>query len=390
MFPDMTSDHPESNQTGTSKTILHRVGENLYRHETTGGYYGLVKRGGKQFRRSLRTKDRKLAERRLADLRVKVENLTITADSYLPFEAVATRWLETVRHRVKASTACRIQTALKGIAPFFQGKSIRHVGRKECDEWQVKRGPGIAPQTFAHELAALNGVMNYAVERGFILSNPAAGIKRRPIRTAKLTVPSLGQFQQLVTAIRVSDGRSDSQAKAKPGADLLELLAYSGMRLREATSLLWKHVDLDAESIRVCGGEFGTKNGEERTVPMTAALKELLVRLHREAGERTPDTLVARVKDCKTALGKCCQRLGFPHFTHHDFRHFFATTCIEAGVDIPTISRWLGHKDGGALAMRVYGHLRDEHSRAAIRKVSFNPAVNVVAFENTQAVAGGE
>jgi len=35
--------------------------------------------------------------------------------------------------------------------------------------------------------------------------------------------------------------------------------------------------------------------------------------------------------------------------THHDLRHLFATTCIEAGVDIPTVSRWLGHQDGGAL-----------------------------------------
>ncbi|MHB8523566.1 MAG: hypothetical protein ACYDH9_22810 [Limisphaerales bacterium] len=53
------------------------------------------------------------------------------------------------------------------------------------------------------------------------------------------------------------------------------------------------------------------------------------------------------------------------------FRHFFATTCIESGVDIPTISRWLGHSDGGALAMRVYGHLRQEHSFAMIKRGDF-------------------
>jgi integrase len=64
--------------------------------------------------------------------------------------------------------------------------------------------------------------------------------------------------------------------------------------------------------------------------------------------------------------------LSLPHFHHHDFRHFFATTCIEAGVDIPTISRWLGHKDGGALAMRVYGHLREDHSFAQIKRVTFD------------------
>jgi integrase len=54
-----------------------------------------------------------------------------------------------------------------------------------------------------------------------------------------------------------------------------------------------------------------------------------------------------------------------------DLRHLFATLCIESGVDIPTVSRWLGHKDGGALAMKVYGHLRDQHSVAMAEKVKF-------------------
>jgi len=40
-------------------------------------------------------------------------------------------------------------------------------------------------------------------------------------------------------------------------------------------------------------------------------------------------------------------------------------------VDIPTVSRWLGHKDGGVLAMKTYGHLRREHSVAQAQKVSF-------------------
>jgi hypothetical protein len=49
----------------------------------------------------------------------------------------------------------------------------------------------------------------------------------------------------------------------------------------------------------------------------------------------------------------------------------FATRCIESGVDIPTVSRWLGYRDGGALAMKTYGHLRREHSIAQAQKVSF-------------------
>jgi integrase len=56
-----------------------------------------------------------------------------------------------------------------------------------------------------------------------------------------------------------------------------------------------------------------------------------------------------------------------------ELRNLFATRCIESGVDIPTVSRWLGHKDGGALAMKTYGHLRREHSIAQAQRVTFAP-----------------
>jgi len=60
-----------------------------------------------------------------------------------------------------------------------------------------------------------------------------------------------------------------------------------------------------------------------------------------------------------------------PRITHHDLRHLFATTAIECGIDIPTVSRLLGHKDGGVLAMKTYGHLRQEHIKAAVQKINF-------------------
>ncbi len=74
---------------------------------------------------------------------------------------------------------------------------------------------------------------------------------------------------------------------------------------------------------------------------------------------------------CRGALESACQSVGIKKMNHHDLRYLFATRCIESGVDIPTVSRWLGHSDGGALAMKTYGHLRQEHSQAQAAKVSF-------------------
>lgn len=346
------------------------VGENLYRRESSGVYYALLKKGRKQFRRSLKTTDRELARRRLAELRAQIGVLTSDDARKVTFEVVAQRWLDSVRHTLKESTARRRAQYLRALSPFFAGLNLREITPAHCEAWVTKRGDKIAPQTFAHELETLKAVFRYAQDHGLILRNPAQGIKRRRILHAKIEVPSCEQFAQLVKAIRESDGRPGSQAKAKHGADLVELLAYSGCRLQEARALRWRDVDFARRCIRVTGGERLTKNYEPRTVPMSDALFGLLSRLRKEQDPK-PDDAVVKIASARKCLTTACRRLGLPRFTHHDFRHFFATTCIESGVDIPTIAKWLGHKDGGALAMKVYGHLRPEHSFAQIKLVRF-------------------
>lgn len=129
-------------------------------------------------------------------------------------------------------------------------------------------------------------------------------------------------------------------------------------------------MDFEKNTLTITGGERGTKNHESRIVPMTTALRALLNRL-RTAHKPKPSDPVSLIHDAKRCLQTACRRMSISAFSHHDFRHFFATTCIEAGVDVPTVSRWLGHKDGGALAMRAYGHLRHEHSNSMAQRVTF-------------------
>jgi integrase len=90
-------------------------------------------------------------------------------------------------------------------------------------------------------------------------------------------------------------------------------------------------------------------------------------------GKEVWKSQVFRVNECQKALDRACKKVGADRITHHDLRHLFATRCIESGVDIPTVFRWLGHKDGGALAMKTHGHLRREHSIAQAKRVTFAP-----------------
>lgn len=77
------------------------------------------------------------------------------------------------------------------------------------------------------------------------------------------------------------------------------------------------------------------------------------------------------ITECPISLGRACSKVGIPKLRHHDFHHLVATRCIESGVDIPTVATWLGHKDVGALAMKAYGHLRDQHSLAMAQRDPF-------------------
>jgi hypothetical protein len=50
-----------------AKAVFRKVAQNLYRIKSPGSYYALLKRTGKQIRKSLKTTDHALACRRLRD-----------------------------------------------------------------------------------------------------------------------------------------------------------------------------------------------------------------------------------------------------------------------------------------------------------------------------------
>ena len=114
-----------------------------------------------------------------------------------------------------------------------------------------------------------------------------------------------------------------------------------------------------------------TKNRQPRRVPIIPDMESLLEEMKANRRACSKSEKLLQVTDCPKCLESACAALGIHKLTHHDLRHLFATRCIESGVDIPTVSRWLGHKDGGALAMKTYGHLRNEHSLAMAKKVKF-------------------
>lgn len=347
---------------------------NLKRHKSSGVYYVFAKRNGKQISRSLKTTDRATALRLRSDFMNELAALASDEAAKLTFEELATRWTEADRLTLKASTAARRAACVKVLAPFFFGLQIRHITPRHCEAWLIARREDVSPRTVTKELETMRGVFRYAMEQGLILRDPSKGIKRPKARHNPPAVPSREQFRDIVATVR-----REAQGKGADGADLLELLAYSGMRLREACSLRWRDVNFSAGVFTVTGGERGTKNLLHRTVPLSAEMRGLLERMKRDIGKAAPDAFIARTASAKKCFATACRRLALPHFHHHSLRHYFATCAIESGVDIPTVARWLGHCDGGALLMKTYAHLQQTHSMEQMKRVNFSPAQMPVA-----------
>jgi integrase len=350
-----------------SAAVFHKVAENLYRLESSQTYYALFKRAGKQIRRSLKTTDRALARRRLNELRAKVSRLNPSkADGQMTFAELAERWLANHRVHLKEKSVTRLDSCLKGLKPSFGHVPIRNISSQHCEDWLTRRGRKISASSYKHERRVLLAVLDYAVRNGLLLDNPAREVVPiRKIAKTKSTIPTRAQFAKLVETIRQADVR------AKPAANLVELLGYSGMRLGEAVNLTWGDVDWDRNTFTVTGGERGTKNLEVRVVPLFPAMRELLERLRSDATPAPADRIIP-IDNAKRAIITACKKAGLPSFMHHSLRHYFCSNAIEAGIDFKVIAGWLGHRDGGFLVAKTYGHLRDTHSFEMAKRMVFS------------------
>jgi integrase len=340
-----------------------KVAECLYRCDASGIYYALLKKSGKQIRRSLKTSDRKLAERNLAEFKEKVSRLDLTqGKNRITFGELATLCMNTWRSRLKPRSADSRENSINQLRPFFGAMPIRGITRLQCEQWAERRSPQVAASTFNCDLESLRAILDYAQREGLIMDNPAKVIVRRRMGKVAIVIPTREQFTALIATLRELDIRYNT------AADLVELLAYSGMRKAEANAFRLADVDFKRGSFTVTGGEYGTKNHEARVVPLFPVFQNFLERLQVES-HHLPEQPLIPILDAKKALETACKLNGFPHFTHHCMRHFFVSNALEKGVDFKTIAAWVGHKDGGLLVAKTYGHLRDTHSYEMAKRI---------------------
>ena len=378
--------------------------QNLYRHKG-GTYYGRFKIAGKKKWVALKTTVFTTAKLRLADEGKKIAELRaagVTADAAnLTFASLIKTYLERVDGDSSMSVKTKqgrhdgVNRVLK-TWPKFESLSPTRLAPSAVADWSHRLRTaaefsrpgaktvhrGFSADSVNKAVDTIIRLLDIAVEKGTILRNPLKnlppGIRiKHEIRAEKPVLPSTKQMQHLLAELEappeLTPGLPSNFAKPLIAerldvGDFARVLADSGARLGEAAAMTWEH--LRKHTLIIPGTK--THTSRDREIPQIKAMKSLLQRMRerRALENRECKGALFRVSECQKSVDRACKTLGIARITHHDFRHYFATVCIESGVDIPTVSRWLGHADGGALAMKTYGHLRQEHSLAQAAKVA--------------------
>ena len=345
---------------------------NLWRNEK-GIYYLVAKIAGKRVTRSLKTDSKALARELLPDKLRSEKARAASAAGLVPiregssspgtWSAICQDWLDYQNERPDLQQRSKdyyrdvVSYALEDLSA---SQLVARATRAEMLAWWSRVASRYAESTANNILGVVKSSLHHAADSGLeIPPGIMSGCRKLKLPPSELIVPTNDQLEAIL--LEVETVKKSSSAESR---DLIEFLAFVGCRIGEAREVTWG--DIKPAEILIRGkadakGRARTKGHQFRRVPIADRVARLLDR-RRFPGSRPADP-VFQIQSPKKSLSGACRRLGLPHLRVHDLRHFFATHCIERGVDIPTVSSWLGHQDGGVLAMKLYGHVRNQHSQ---------------------------
>ena len=221
------------------------------------------------------------------------------------------------------------------------------------------------PKTVKRKIASLKAVFHYFEYKEMIDRNPFNKIQvrfREPVTLPK-TIP-LHTVEKFLSVIykQHADAATDYQKNtALRDIAVIELLFATGMRISELCSLRAADVDLFDKTILIYG-----KGSKERKIQLGNNDVIHILQEYRNvfaekingcghffvnwAGRPLSDQSVRRMMNKYTSIAAIEQ-----HITPHMFRHTFATSLLEADVDIRYIQEILGHSS--ITITEIYTHV---------------------------------
>lgn len=303
----------------------------LYR----GKYYAVWREGGETKRTALRTDDREVAERRLADQLKKPKGTTVAE--------IVQNYLSAKEGKASHPSMLYSWQALK---PYFGHYRPDQITPELCKDYAKKRK--VSPGTVIKDL----GLLRTAVKgKGAEFWMPPAPLPKDRYLTR-------AEFDKLL------------KASSLPHLTLFIILALStGARAGALLDLTWDRVDFTKGTITLADGRSGGKG--RATTPMTNRAREALEAAYKgHESEWVIEWAGKKVGSIKRGFREAVARAKLKEVTPHVLRHTAAVWMIEDGHSITEVAQYLGHSDTRT-TYRVYARHSPDHLRKAAKALEF-------------------
>ena len=325
-------------------------------------YYVKLNARGHEITRSLETTDLSEARQRLAELRASRSRLD-PGNTRIVLATLVEKYQATFAHQAAKTRwhkALVMRRVLEGWPTPVETTPINKIKPSDCAAWLSSFN--FSPRNHNGHSRILRALFSMAVRDRVLSENPAEHIRKVKVPMPIRLTPSFEQFQAIIANVRAQKFNGHDPQES---ANFLEFLGLAGLGQAEASTL--KRGDVDFEAGRIVTFRHKTKTGF--AIPLYPQVRPLLERVCGAGGKRHDERLFS-IRDAKRALAAACRRLGFPRFSQRSLRRMFVTMAIERGIDVKTIASFQCHRDGGALILKTYSHLRPEHAQAMALRMS--------------------
>jgi integrase/recombinase XerD len=198
-----------------------------------------------------------------------------------------------------------------------------------------------SPATVNRHLAALRRFFRYALAQGWVSEDPTLVVKGIQQVTVAPKALSKREVDKLLRAAKRHGGKRDRA--------ILATLRHTGIRVGELTNLRLNDVAISERK-----GELVVRSGKGskyRVVPLNfdarraiGAYQEVrpqVVDTHLFVGQRGAGLTPRAVEKL---VEKYARLAGLADVSPHTLRHTFGKHALDAGVDLVTVSRLLGHE----------------------------------------------
>jgi len=315
----------------------------LRKRKTANGHRYLVdfRYQGKRHVLSLRTANKKLAERVKEEIEARIVRGVFHIDEQIGNNVTFSEFLKTYFASVNGTKS---DATLRG-ERIYTNTFLRIVGHvplqsistATLERWRFERLKDVRPVTFNDERRVLSHIFSRAVESGHILSNPfrKVGKMKEQQHRLYLTSDELERFFQGLDIAFATARNRHHRAMYRKFKMFCEVLLNTGMRRSELLKLELNNVDFDNNLIRV----EKTKGKKRREIPMTGRVRAILEELSPGFfADMTGDQVSHKFTDC-------AKKVGLKGLKLHSFRHTFGTLLLAMGYDITVAKELLGHED---------------------------------------------